>query len=124
MKTIRILVLGMPPGGYAIRRTHYMQTRRESQSLKADAYYLAKAEAAKQDVREPFQKATLAVQFRWADRRRHDLDNAVAGLKPIIDGLVGVLVVDDDVTHLRFGDINGVLGCPQEGILLTVTEGF
>lgn len=43
-------------------------------------------------------RAALSVTFTIPDRRRHDFDNLVSALKPLLDGLVAAGVVADDST--------------------------
>ncbi len=49
---------------------------------------------------DPFEHAHVAFTFSVGDNRRHDLDNLIASTKPITDGLVGVLFVDDSIDKI------------------------
>jgi hypothetical protein len=48
-----------------------------------------------------YDSATIRATFYWASRRRRDQANAVAMLKPYIDGIVDAgVITDDDSEHL------------------------
>lgn len=53
---------------------------------------------------EAWRPALLTYRFFVPDRRKRDLDNLVAAMKPFTDGLVASgLLADDSAEHLRFG---------------------
>lgn len=119
---VEIFVSGQPLNGNAIRRQNRFAIRRDTEQFKTDTILLARDAMNKAGIKHPFRQARLHVHFQWRDKRRRDLDNAIAGLKPIIDGLVGIVLTDDDVTHLEFGTVRGLLGWPRTGVSLTIEE--
>lgn len=59
------------------------------------AWFLAKASKG-----PLLQRAHLHYTISVGDNRVHDDDNIVASLKPVRDGLKGVLIVDDSIDHI------------------------
>jgi hypothetical protein len=49
----------------------------------------------------PFERARVTLTFLFPRRTRHDPDNYAAGAKGLLDGLVGVLIKDDDFDHME-----------------------
>ena len=62
-------------------------------------------------------KITLAIEFVKPSRRRMDLDNMLASIKPIIDGIAQALGVDDS----RFRYLLDVAEEPVKGGVVRVT---
>lgn len=62
-------------------------------------------------------KVTLAVEFVKPSRRRMDLDNMLASIKPMIDGIAQALGVDDS----RFRYLLDVADEPIKGGVVRVT---
>ena len=51
----------------------------------------------------PIRKAHITVTFVSRDKRRRDVDNLFASMKPYIDGLVAVgVLLDDSATNVRY----------------------
>jgi crossover junction endodeoxyribonuclease RusA len=44
----------------------------------------------------------LAITFHAPDKRRRDMDNAIAAMKPQLDGLADAMRVDDNRFRLSF----------------------
>ena len=51
----------------------------------------------------PYEKAHITITWVAKDKRRRDVDNLFASMKPYIDGLVeSGLLVDDDARHVSY----------------------
>ena len=75
-----------------IVRNRYVQAAKEEME----------AEILVQDLRQSplWEKAHLDITFSSKDKRRRDLDNLIASCKAWIDGLVGMVIVDDSADRL------------------------
>lgn len=87
-------------------RLHHMARYRITQQIKADAHLLAVAAR----LPKGCQRIAVTLVYEPPDRRRRDIDNLFATIKPAVDGLVAYgLVPDDDSRHVttacRVGDI-------------------
>lgn len=73
---------------------------------------------------ETLQRANVAVLWRYHVRRTRDLDNLVAGLKPILDGLVLARVLEDDHSGVleSLGPLRVEIGATEDETVLIVTE--
>lgn len=76
------------------------------------AAHLASLDAASQRCDTPIQHAEVHLVYRYTRRGRRDLDNIIASAKGLIDGLVGVLIPDDDWTHLV--RLSASVECPAD----------
>lgn len=89
---IEVRVPGHPPGGnelhrmghWGIRKSRAEWQGRVLRALEGGGHY------------PPLERASLEVLWRYRIRRNRDLDNLVAGLKPLIDGLVEAGILEDD----------------------------
>ena len=96
----RVIVLReIPPGANQLHRMSRFGIGELRARLKADAAYLVRETGVDGP---PIEHARITVDFRWRDRRRHDPDGALGGVKAVIDGLVGRWLVDDDATHVEY----------------------
>jgi len=89
----------IPPGANALHRMHHQEVAAWRRQIRDDVALLLVEAGALAD--EPFAHARISLDFRWKDKRRHDLDNAVAGMKAACDVLVGRWITDDDTEHLE-----------------------
>ena len=82
------------------RPTHYMGLYKAKAAAKQDAIALVMAQG-KPD--HPYEKAHISVTWIAKDKRRRDIDNLFASMKPYIDGLVHVgLLKDDDAMRVFY----------------------
>jgi len=72
----------------------------------------------------PLSLASLGVTWRFRVRRYRDLDNLVAGLKPMIDGLVDAGVLEDDHSGVlvSLGPFRVETGAEQDETVLRIQE--
>ena len=121
-RSLEVRVPGHPPGGNALHRMQHWQVRKVRDEWRQAAFILALD--ARPGEWAPLDRASVAVYWRFRVRRKRDLDNLVAGLKPLLDGLVdaGVLV-DDSSDHLiSLGPLAVEVGARQDETVLVVTE--
>ena len=120
MREVEVRIPGRPPGANALHRQGFWKVRKDREEWRGISHSAALA------VRSgpPFARASLAVEWRCRTRRRRDYDNLVAGLKPLIDGLVSAgIIEDDDSAHLiSLGPLTVTSGCPEDAVVLTVRE--
>jgi crossover junction endodeoxyribonuclease RusA len=98
-------------------RLHWGARNKRRQAQKHEAYFAAFAAGAGSyrqiggvTRRELPERIPVTLTFHKNDRRRFDLDNALAACKGALDGLSAALGVDDS----RF-DVRPVLGAPVAG---------
>ena len=75
------------------KRLHHMPVYLAKRSAKYEMRWLVKELGVP---KEPMQKARIDITFVASDKRRRDLDNLFASMKPYIDGLVEVGLLWDD----------------------------
>lgn len=102
-------------------RKHWRVVSKAKREAKAETYYLCREEGIPD---QPFEKATITVTFKVDNKRRRDIDNLFAALKPYIDGLVvaGVLV-DDSADRVRYVINELVVGDVMDTVLEVDAEG-
>jgi len=82
------------------KRLHHMQLYRAKRDAKDEAMALV-LEQGRPDI--PYEKAHITITWVAKDKRRRDVDNLFASMKPYIDGLVeSGLLVDDDARHVSY----------------------
>jgi len=82
------------------KRLHHMTVYRARANAKQNAIALVMAQG-KPD--HPYEKAHITITWVAKDKRRRDVDNLHAAMKPYIDGLVHVgLLRDDDAMHVSY----------------------
>ncbi len=102
-------------------RVHWRMRYRATQQYRWQAWGKAQETMRLTGITEPFKKAEAHVTFIVPDKRRRDLDNALAMLKPVWDGLVDAgLLVDDDVEHFTVADSETVISSKQRLVLIAV----
>ena len=123
MREIVVRVPGRPPGANALHRQGYWRVRKDREEWHGIALLAARA-ARGPGFGPPFARASLAVEWRCRTQRRRDYDNLVAGLKPLIDGLVSAgIIEDDDSDHLvALGPLTVSSGCSEDETVLTIRE--
>lgn len=99
-----VLVIPLLPGK-ALNpnwRGHWVERHRDTQELKGAARMIAATEFVGHGI--SFKRAAVTVEFVIRDRRGYkDPDNALACLKPAIDGCVAAgLIPDDDAEHIDY----------------------
>ena len=111
-----IVLREVPPGANQLHRMGHHEIGALRARLKADAVYLVRETGVDGPL---IPHARITVDFRWKDKRRHDVDNALAGTKAAIDGLVGLWLVDDDSLHVEYV-VRGHTGCAAEATVISV----
>lgn len=87
-----IFLEDLPPNPNVTKGKHWASLYAENQYWKQYAHYTAK-----QTKGTLLEKAHIHYHISVGDNRRHDADNLIASLKPVQDGLVGVLITDDNI---------------------------
>lgn len=88
------------------RTMHYIKKWRAQSIAKQEAYVLCLATG--EVPPEPYSRVEIAITFVGKDKRKRDLDNLFASMKPYLDGIVQAKVIPDDSTeyvadyHLRY----------------------
>lgn len=149
-RSVEVRIPGHPPGGNDLHRMNRFQVRKARETWKGIAHdeavrAMTRGEYARpwmltavgrsgRDERSssaipgrewwPLTRATIAVSWRFRVRRTRDLDNLIAGLKPIVDGLVSSGILEDDHSGVLvgFGPLDVQVGAEQDETVLTVTE--
>ena len=101
--SIGFTVLGsLPWSGNVRKRAHRMDLWRHDSEWKDTAFKLSKQAVNQPDCSWPIPaKALVTVTYIFPTRTRRDPDNYAAAAKGLIDGLVGVLIRDDDFDHME-----------------------
>jgi len=82
------------------KRLHHMQLYAAKRDAKDEAIALV-LEQGRPAI--PYAKAHITVTWVAKDKRRRDVDNLFASMKPYIDGLVEAeLIEDDDAMHVSY----------------------
>ncbi len=94
--TIAVVELGLPPKGLCSNASS--SSSRLAKSRATAAYRTESAWSFVRAARElgMLPEATVRATFYWGDRRRRDVTNAFANLKPVWDGLADSGLVPDD----------------------------
>lgn len=77
------------------RPCHWTKKSKAVREYKEKAYTKSLAKIGKRP-KPQWPAGTLDVVFYWPDKRRRDPMNALAALKPAVDGMVGAGVLADD----------------------------
>lgn len=95
---ITVTVLGIPPSPNQTRREHWAKRAAAAKLWKHDAFYAAieAREVWRGRVRFPLASADVRLVIVSPTTVRRDPDNAVAAMKPLIDGLVQAGILADD----------------------------
>lgn len=118
---IRIWVPAIPPNSNELKRLHYLQVARSREQVHK------LMQSVVQEIREdhafdgPYDVMELRATFHWTDKRKRDIGNYAESLKAIIDSLIGVVMVDDQLKHLRRITLDAHLGGSRKGIMLEFT---
>jgi Holliday junction resolvase RusA-like endonuclease len=75
------------------KRLHHIPVYKAKRAAKEEMMWLVLEHGVP---KEPMQKARIDITFVASDKRRRDLDNLFASMKPYIDGLVEVGLLWDD----------------------------
>lgn len=150
MREVEVRIPGRPPGANALHRQGFWKVRKERGEWLAVSHGASvvamtaspyardwivtavgrsgRSPASSSYVEPgrwwPLSRASLAVEWRCKTRRRRDYDNLVAGLKPLIDGLVSAgIIEDDDSEHLvSLGPLTVTPRAAADETVLTVRE--
>lgn len=117
---ISITLPGHPLGPNRTRRMHWAAVAKERATWRTDAWCMAvnAANSPHGLPALPYERASIHLIFRYRRRARRDRDNLIASSKALIDGLVGVLIVDDDSDHLDSPTVS--IDCPAARDEVTV----
>lgn len=98
---VGMAVPGVPWSGNVRKRRHPMVVYRHDRDWKGWVRTYAKDIVRKHGVvpSDFGDRARVTVTFHFKTNRRRDIDNWTAACKGLLDGLVGVLIVDDDTEH-------------------------
>lgn len=149
-RAVEVRIPGIPPGGNDLHRMNRFQVRKSREVWKALAHQEAVRAMTRGEYARPWMvtavgrsgrspessswtpeaewwpltRATLAVSWRFRVRRNRDLDNLVAGLKPIVDALVSSGILEDDHSGVLvgIGPLDVVTGATDDETVLTITE--
>lgn len=117
---IEIRIPGRPPGGNALHRMTHWQVRKEREYWQTTTQW-AVLEAGWRG--EPMERVTLDIDWHCRTKRRRDWDNLLAGLKPVLDGLVSSRLLKDDSTdNLVFGVLRVIAPAERDEIIIRVFE--
>lgn len=101
-------------------RGHWTRRHRASQLLKRSAFYCTKAANSDEIV---LNSATVKVTFKVGDRRYfRDADNAIASVKPAIDGCVAAGLLPDDRTENLQWQLPVMYEIDKENAPMTILE--
>ena len=75
------------------KRLHHMQLYAAKRDAKDESIALV-LEQGRPDT--PYEKAHITITWVAKDKRRRDIDNLFASMKPYIDGLVAARLIEDD----------------------------
>lgn len=78
-------------------RKHWRRVAEVKQAAKREAWALA----LQSRLTAPAGRPTVAMLFYPPDRRRRDLDNCIASMKPALDGIAQAIGVDDSTFRLQ-----------------------
>ena len=85
-------------------RGHWAKKAKAVRTFKDAAYYCAVTLPRSPSM--PYKKASLSITLVIPDKRYvRDEDNAIASIKPGVDGCKGVIIQDDDPDHLTIESI-------------------
>ena len=99
MNELRFVVPGHPPTPND--RLDRYALNRERQAFRAATKYLATDAKNASNLELPFETVALSFAFLFRANRKRDLDNLIASVKPIIDGIVDArIITDDDLDHV------------------------
>lgn len=87
---------GLPPNPNRTRGQHWGKIYKEAKEWKEIAGWVAKTTYKG----SPLERASVHYQFSVGDNRVHDLDNLIASMKPVQDGLKGIILVDDSIDNI------------------------
>jgi len=149
-RSVEVRIPGHPPGGNDLHRMNRFQVRKSREVWKGIAHDEAVRAMTRGEYARawmvtavgrsgrslgstsytpeaewwPLTRATIAVSWRFRVRRTRDLDNLIAGLKPVVDALVssGILQDDHSGVLVGFGPLDVQVGAAQDETVLTVTE--
>lgn len=98
---IELQISGLPKTPNELKKLHHMARYREAKKWRATACWTA----LKHKPKHPFKQVELT--FVRCSSKQCDLDNGIASVKPIIDGLVDAKLFTDDnpsiVKEIHFG---------------------
>jgi hypothetical protein len=88
---------GLPSNPNVTRGAHWSKLYSEQQEWKRTAWLLARSAYHG----KPLDRAHVHYFIFVGDQRAHDADNLIASLKPVQDGLKGVVLLDDSIDNIE-----------------------
>lgn len=95
-QSITIQVLDLPKSPNQTKGRHWAVIQKERNEWRDKIGWLAKSKFRG----EPFKRSQIHFNVSVGDNRRHDSDNIIASLKPVLDGLTGIVIEDDSIDHV------------------------
>lgn len=115
------LILPMPESClWPNRVSHWTKKARAKKKQRQAAGMLALPHRPRS--RDPIKTGNIECAFHWPDKRRRDLDNALASMKSAIDGLRDAGLIEDD-SGFSFS-VRRIPGdkLMDTGVMVTITE--
>jgi hypothetical protein len=98
---VKVWIPGHPPGGNERKRWHWRKLKKIDDQYMVDAHRCGVDAVNRSGVTGlPYGQCHVVVEFHYTQKRTRDWDNLVGQLKPILDGLRGILWIDDSTDHI------------------------
>jgi Holliday junction resolvase RusA-like endonuclease len=121
---VSVTIPGRPPtpneSNRAIARQKAWRERREWRMTASGFAEAARLEWERRhgETWKPLDDVEISVAFGVKDNRRRDLDNLIASVKPLLDGLVDAgLIVDDSIAVIRRMEFGAVVNGRTETVI-------
>ena len=95
LETLTIELQGIPDSPNQTRREHWAERGKNAAQWRLDAKLLGLDAANRAKWQTP-DHATVEVVALFKDHKRHDPDNLIGAIKPIMDGIVDAGILPDD----------------------------
>ena len=122
VSVMRVAIPMIPPSANVLRRKykHPMAYKRLREAWERSLLYACGSAAACQELRRQADESRMRVLVTIFHAREFDSDNAVAGLKPVLDALKNLHFIKDD--NLKWLDLRPVEQCHSRSEWQTVIE--
>lgn len=95
MSAICVEMVGIPPSPNELRRMHWAERGKEMKSWREGSYKTA-LDLVNRLHWKTLDRAWVEIVITCREHNRRDPDNAIAAMKPLIDGLVDAGAIKDD----------------------------